>query len=288
MKSTIPLQVKDKKYTAMKNIATWFLILISLNCFGQELTTMYLKSNGKPAKKEGNAEYILEIEKSTNKYHSRKYLKKNKRLLAESELLSYDPYIEDGISIYYEDKPGIFLAKGYYSKGELTGEWIYRTNKGYDTVSYCNLRTDPQTRKDIYLIVEEMPFFGYSSKLISEREILDNELKKLYSLKSDLRNDKDYLGILRKIEHINRTAFELYLQENLHYPVRAKESGIKGIVFGSFVINENGEIADVSIIRGVNKDLDIEALRLIKSMPNWVGGKHRGEPVKVVMTVGSW
>ena len=261
------------------------MILISLNCSGQELTIIYLKSNGKPVKKDRKAEYVLEIRESINKYHSRKYLKKNEKLLVESELSSYAPYVEDGLSIYYEDEFDDFLAKGYYSKGELIGEWIYRTNKGYDTVSYCNLKHNSQTQKETYLIVEKMPFFGYTSKFIPEREMLDNKLEEHLSSTSDLKNNEEYLGIQQKIMQINRAAFNLYLQENLHYPIRAKESGIKGIVFCSFVINENGEIVDVSILRGVNKDLDIEALRLIKSMPIWVGGEQRGEPVRVGMTV---
>ena len=76
-----------------------------------------------------------------------------------------------------------------------------------------------------------------------------------------------------------------YLATNVKYPVVAQENGIQGKVFVSFVIDENGSINNVSLLRGVDKSLDNEAIRVISSMPKWKPGKQRGKAVKVRFTV---
>jgi len=72
-----------------------------------------------------------------------------------------------------------------------------------------------------------------------------------------------------------------YLQENIKYPENAKKDSIQGTVFVTFVIGEIGEVEDVRILRGVNEDLDKEALRVVRAMPNWMPGKQDGKAVRV-------
>lgn len=71
-------------------------------------------------------------------------------------------------------------------------------------------------------------------------------------------------------------ALKNYLQSNLVYPEDAKELGIEGKVYVSFVVFEDGSIQQVTILRGVNgnKSCEKEVLRLIKRMPNWIPGKN--------------
>ncbi|MBP5994936.1 MAG: energy transducer TonB [Crocinitomicaceae bacterium] len=66
-----------------------------------------------------------------------------------------------------------------------------------------------------------------------------------------------------------------YLQKNLVYPEDAKEQGIEGKVYVSFVVFEDGSIQQVTILRGIkgNNSCEKEVLRLIKRMPNWIPGK---------------
>jgi len=64
-------------------------------------------------------------------------------------------------------------------------------------------------------------------------------------------------------------------------PVYPCEQGISGRVIVSFVINENGQVTDPAVLRHVDKDLDKEAIRIIKSMPRWTPGEHKGKKVKV-------
>ncbi|MDY0344580.1 MAG: energy transducer TonB [Lentimicrobium sp.] len=72
-----------------------------------------------------------------------------------------------------------------------------------------------------------------------------------------------------------------YLQENIKYPQMARESGIQGTVYVTFVVERNGAVTDVRVLRGIGGGCDEEAVRVIKAMPKWNPGKQRGKPVRV-------
>lgn len=77
-----------------------------------------------------------------------------------------------------------------------------------------------------------------------------------------------------------------YINDNLQYPHEAKEAGIQGRAICQFVINTDGSICDVEIVRSTgNEQLDNEAIRLIKNMPTWKPGMQRGKNVRVKYTV---
>ena len=72
-----------------------------------------------------------------------------------------------------------------------------------------------------------------------------------------------------------------YISSNLKYPQIAQENGIQGRVFVGYVVNKDGSVSDVKILRGVDPSLDKEALRIINSLPKWEPGKQNGIPVRV-------
>jgi periplasmic protein TonB len=72
-----------------------------------------------------------------------------------------------------------------------------------------------------------------------------------------------------------------YLTENIKYPQMAKESGIQGTVYVTFVINEKGKVADVKVLRGIGGGCDEEAIRVVNMMPPWNAGKQSGKAVRV-------
>jgi protein TonB len=72
-----------------------------------------------------------------------------------------------------------------------------------------------------------------------------------------------------------------YLQDNMKYPEEAKELGVQGKVYVTFVVEVDGSISDVKVLRGIGSGCDDEAIRVVKSMPKWVPGKQRGVPVRV-------
>ena len=72
-----------------------------------------------------------------------------------------------------------------------------------------------------------------------------------------------------------------YLGNNIKYPVMAKESGIQGKVYVTFVVERDGSITDVRVLRGIGGGCDEEAIRVVAGMPSWKPGKQRGKPVRV-------
>jgi protein TonB len=94
-------------------------------------------------------------------------------------------------------------------------------------------------------------------------------------------------AIFTYVEQMPEPPFDVngYLSDNLRYPDAAREAGIEGRVVVKFVVNEDGDISDAQVVRGVNGDLDAEALRVIRKMPKWKPGKQNGRPVKVYYTV---
>lgn len=76
-----------------------------------------------------------------------------------------------------------------------------------------------------------------------------------------------------------------YLAENIDYPPIARENHIEGTVALSFIINKDGSVSDVSILKEIGGGCGKEALRVVKSMPRWSPGEANGHPVKVRFTL---
>lgn len=74
-----------------------------------------------------------------------------------------------------------------------------------------------------------------------------------------------------------------YLSNNLKYPTQARRMGIEGTVYVVFVVNTDGSIQDVEILRGIGGGCDEEAMRVVQNAPKWEPGKQRGKPVRVKM-----
>jgi len=72
-----------------------------------------------------------------------------------------------------------------------------------------------------------------------------------------------------------------FLAENIKYPQMAKESGIQGRVFVTFVVEKDGSVTDVRVLRGIGGGCDEEAIRVVRNMPKWAPGKQRGKSVRV-------
>ena len=76
-----------------------------------------------------------------------------------------------------------------------------------------------------------------------------------------------------------------YLQKHIKYPVIAEENGIQGRVIVTFVVERDGSITDITVVKSVDPSLDKEAKRVIGTMPHWIPGKQNGSSVRVKFTV---
>jgi len=80
-------------------------------------------------------------------------------------------------------------------------------------------------------------------------------------------------------------AMAKYVQRNLKYPAVARRMETEGVVFVSFVIDTNGRVIDAKAIKGISKECDEEAVRMVSTMSEWLAGRQGGMPVMVRMVL---
>lgn len=101
----------------------------------------------------------------------------------------------------------------------------------------------------------------------------------------------DANGIFEVVEHMpefpdgGMSALMEYLKKNIKYPEAAMKKGTQGRVTVQFVVEKDGSIANAKVLRGVDPDLDKEAVRVVSVMPKWKPGTQKGEAVRVKYTV---
>ncbi len=81
------------------------------------------------------------------------------------------------------------------------------------------------------------------------------------------------------------STFYQYVANNIEYPPKARRLGVSGIVFCQFVVEKDGRISNIKVIKGIGAGCDEEAVRVLEGAPDWTPGKQRGRTVRVYMTV---
>lgn len=105
---------------------------------------------------------------------------------------------------------------------------------------------------------------------------------------SDIK--KDTTKVFTEVENLPKfpggeDALYAYLSKNIKYPLLAMERGIQGKVYTSFIIEADGSITNIKILRGIGGGCDEEAIRVIHSMPKWIPGRHNNKNVRVEYTL---
>ena len=72
-----------------------------------------------------------------------------------------------------------------------------------------------------------------------------------------------------------------FIGKNMKYPNKAKEANVHGKVYVQFVVEEDGKLSNIKVIRGIGSGCDEEAMRVVKMMPKWIPGEQRGKKIKV-------
>ena len=112
----------------------------------------------------------------------------------------------------------------------------------------------------------------------------------VFSLKGDEKASKptdDVFVVVEKQPEFpgGMSAMMKYLRDNIVYPVEAQKNKIEGRVIVNFVVNKDGSLSDMKVVRGQDQSLDAEAMRVIAAMPNWKPGMQKGEAVRVRFTL---
>jgi len=208
-----------------------------------------------------------------------------------------------------EDKKMFFLLMGFVMVLSLVYiglEWTQSEVTVYDNVNTDFLVEDEldviQTRQDQPPPPPPPP----APEVVEVLNVVEND-KVTASIEINTEDDKNKVVIVNApvlatvVEEEDNVVFQVvetmptfpggdaelfkFLSNNVKYPVIAQENGIQGRVICQFVVNKDGSIVDVEVVRSVDASLDKEAIRVIKSMPKWSPGKQRGKPVRVKYTL---
>ncbi len=121
----------------------------------------------------------------------------------------------------------------------------------------------------------------------NELEIEDTESDEDEMIEIEEESDDEFFMVVENMPEFPGGDLGLmkYIQKNVKYPAIAKEYNITGKVYVSFIVDKSGSVTNVKIVRGVDKNLDGEALRVVKSLPKYKPGKQRGKAVRVMFTI---
>ena len=186
----------------------------------------------------------------------------------QAQLTTEEPYASDHRAFYDKEIPSILFTTGRYPEH----------GTGRDTFSIVDFDGMERELEYIYTYTAALcngprPLFRQDGLPASApvREAIswhDCDIKPMFLTSSD-----------------PSFFLEKWVYQYLKYPKYAQENGIQGRVFVDFVIDEGGNVTDVHVSRGIHASLDEEAVRVISASPKWRPGRHRGEKVKVAMTV---
>ena len=118
-------------------------------------------------------------------------------------------------------------------------------------------------------------------------EIDDTETDEDEIIEIEEEDDEEFFMVVENMPEFPGGDLGLmkFIQKNVKYPAIAKEYNITGKVYVSFIVDKQGKVTNVKIVRGVDKNLDGEALRVVSALPNYKPGKQRGKPVRVMFTI---
>lgn len=232
----------------MKFLVYIFLVLIVKVSFAQidYSDTVWMDSNWKKIAKDKATLYTIYKKTDKNFIGYYKYL--NGNLQIEIEAISIKPLIHEGYANYY-NIDGTKDKKGFYKDGNKYGVWTSYFDNGKDSSVY-----EYQTNSDV--------------KYIRRSKLQKEEIYTMVEVMPEFQGGQT--------EMIN------FIQTNISYPRNSMDKKIGGKVFLKFVVSDIGNVSYVEVLKGTGiKELDDEAVRVIRLMPKWKPGFQNGKNVSV-------
>jgi TonB family protein len=205
----------------------------------------------------------------------------------------------------FEKKVKTFESQKDWESAAKSMDQMYKGRKNHEVKFYykyglflykANRLGEAEIQFNNYTKIAKPCIFCNESKLY-----LDTILQKTTFEANDRSENNSYIVIEEKVEEEENgdtifgtyaieeqpifpggdTALINYVARNTKYPAESIKNGEEGRIYVRFIINKNGEIERPVVLRGVSPLLDEEALRVVKSLPKWIPGKHKGKPVDV-------
>ena len=184
------------------------------------------------------------------------------------ELTSSEPYPSDHRAFYAKEIPSVFFTTGKYPEH----------NTDRDTPSVVN-----------YEMMEKELEYIYNFT----RELANTDMQPLFRDIADKNKTSDdvvaYYDCNQRPMFLNsqdpRRFLEEWVYKYLKYPESALRNGIQGRVMVQFIIEKDGKVTDVKVVRGVSEELDAEAVKVISASPRWKSGRVNGNKVRTSMSI---
>jgi TonB family protein len=277
----------------MKLLVVALLVIGSISSFAQSPRQYLDEKENIVAGPEG-ASYYRETTSKGNLYIVKDFYASNEQLAMEATCSGITPkLVYDGPYKTYH-KNGALCEEGSYNKHDKRGLWktYYENGQQEEEILYQEDKTLFQQHWDesgnAQLVngsghfSEKHPTFGEN-----HREILDHVLIASYSV-DPVTRDSTYI-VVQETATYKKGMPGLYkmIGKTLRYPAHARRMGIEGKVFVEFVVEEDGKVRDVKVLKGPHETLNEEAARVIRMMNDWTPGKVKGKPVaqKIVLPV---
>lgn len=130
------------------------------------------------------------------------------------------------------------------------------------------------------------PLYLFAVIAVFTGTVSASEVSTLYAVEDNSDDDKVYTAAEQMPQFPGGSAKLMqYINEHIVYPEEAKEKDLQGHVIVQFVVTKDGKIGDVRISRGIDPIIDNEAIRVIKSLPDFIPGRSRGKCVNVWYTL---
>lgn len=124
-----------------------------------------------------------------------------------------------------------------------------------------------------FIIMALMALFGFTT-VSAQKTVVAKKNQQVFDVVEKM---PEYPG--------GQAALFEYLQKNVKYPADAEKKKVEGRVLVTFVVNTDGSITDIEVVRKTFPSLDAEAVRVISGMPRWKPGEQKGQKVRVKYTV---
>lgn len=268
-----------------------------MSCIGQEIECAYAPSNDFTGTCEsfysnGNIRSQTDFVNGLRHGNHLEYYKDGQ--LAASAILHQEAYIgkvyrysqdsivlfemeldstETGEFVYYNENGTQILATGQFKNSYRDKKWAFYNESG-ELIKTERYNSD-KTRREIYGDKNANAIY------IPYIETVDKLFLEEYGMPIEVRPETiiDSPDIYAEFPH-GTEEMKKFIRKNVNYPITALEKNQEGKVYISFIVELDGSISNQSILRGVCESLDKEAMRLVKSMPNWNPGIYIGQEVR--------
>jgi len=239
----------------MKILSLFLLFLLPLLSKGQDTLVVYYNSDWDEISQEKKAVFYRKLyQVSEDTWQAKDYfIEGNLQMVGQfkSELTKE----RKGIFTYYF-KNGQVESTGLFVDNNEEGEWLYYYENGK---------------------IKKEAIFDNGNCIIERKHDENGKITVVENPYNFAEINPEFPG--------GNAAMSAFIGKEFSYPEYSREMGEQGTVYVEFVVQKNGQLDDIKIVKGVSKHLDAEVVRVIKAMPKWKPGQQDGVPVNVRFTI---